>query len=98
MDLLKEIEGITDVKCDCTIQELVNHINTLSTHFGGHFFSENDVLEAVRFLENRDTGNVVLIKEITGLEKQMPDNLPWQVIRINPQLKFAPDDLDHVPF
>lgn len=98
MNLLKEIEGITDVKCDCTIHQLTNHINILSGHFGNKIFSENEVLEAVSSLENKETNDVILIKKMTGLEKQMTDDLPWEVIRINPRKKFTPYGLNDVPY
>lgn len=95
MDLMKEIAGITDVKYDCTVQELTGHINNLAAHFGGHF-SEEDVMAALRKLEADEESDVVLVKADMYTGFLIDQRLPWCVIHTRPSFKFVPG-YDGVP-
>lgn len=79
MDLMKEISRITDVKCDCTVQELTGYINMLAIHFGGNF-SEEDVMNALRKLEEDDESDVVLVRANPGTGYPIDKEYPWCVI------------------
>lgn len=96
MDLMKEIAGITDVKCDCTLQELTGYINTMAQHFDGKSYTEEDVLLAVRCLEDDEKSDVVLVKGLPGVG-YTADNLPWLVIHTRAYPKFVPPGYDDVP-
>lgn len=96
MDLMKEIAGITDVKCDCTVQELTGYINTMAIHFGGNF-SEEDVLAALRKLEEDDESDVVLIRANPGTGYPIDKGYPWCAIHTQTFPKFVPPGYDDVP-
>lgn len=96
MDLMKEISGITDVKCDCTVQELTGHINMMSVHFGGSF-SEEDVMAALRNLEEDDESDVVLVRANPGTGYPIDKGYPWCVIHTRPTRKFVLPGYDNVP-
>ena len=80
MDLMKEISGITDVKYDCTVKEFTGHVNTLARHFGG-FFSEEEVFNALRKLEEDDNSDVSLIRANPGTGYSIDKDFPWCIIR-----------------
>jgi hypothetical protein len=96
MDLIREIAGITDVKCDCTLQELTGHINILATHFGGNF-SEEDVMAALRELEEDDESDVLVVRTNPGTGYPIDKCYPWCVVRTRPRHKFVPIGYDDVP-
>jgi|MudIll2142460700_1097286.scaffolds.fasta_scaffold174240_3 hypothetical protein len=96
MDLRTEIAGITDVKFDCTVQELTGYINTLAFHFGGNF-SEEDVMTALRELEEDDESDVVLVRANPGTGYPIDKRFPWCVIHTRTHSKFVPPGYDDVP-
>lgn len=97
MDLMKEIVGITDVKCDCTVQELTGYINMLAVHFGGSF-SEEDVMSALRKLEDDDDSDVVLVRANPGTGYPIIDKgYPWCVTHTRTPPKFVLPGYDDVP-
>ena len=96
MDLMKEIAGITDVKCDCTVQELTGHINMLAVHFGGSF-SEEDVMRALRKLEENDNSDVVLVRANPGTGYPIDEGYPWYVTHTRTPPKFVLPGYDNVP-
>lgn len=96
MDLMKEISGITDVKYDCTVQELTGHINTMAIHFGG-CFSEEDVMTALRKLEEDEESDVVLVRANPGTGFPIDREFPWCAIHTRPRPKFVIPGYDDVP-
>lgn len=96
MDLMKEISGITDVKCNCTLQELTGHINMLASHFNDNF-SEDDVLDVLRKLENDDESDVVLVKANPYTGYSIDRENPWCVIHTRESHKFVPPGYHNVP-
>ena len=98
MDLMREIAGITDVKCDCTLQELTGYINTLSVHFGfGSSFSEEDVMSALLKLVHDPESDVLVVRTNPGTGYPIDKEYPWCVVRTCPKQRFYPLDYDNVP-
>lgn len=97
MDLNKEISGITDVKYDCTVQEFTGYVNMLAAHFGSSF-SEEDVMAALRKLEEDDDSDIVLVRANPGTGYPIDKEYPWCLIRTREPCKFVPPDYDYVPW
>jgi len=89
--------GILNVKCDCSLNDLVRHINLLASHFGGNTFSEEEVVNVLREIENDDDEEVLLVQTEHVLRFSSQWIRYWCVFHTNPKLKWVPPDLSYVP-
>lgn len=84
--------GILDIKRCCSLKDLVRHINLLATHFGGNTFSEEEVENVLREIEN-DNDKVLFVQTdyVSGSSSKIIRY--WRIVK----LKWIPLDLNYVP-
>lgn len=88
--------GILDIKRCCSLKDLVRHINLLATHFGDNTFSEEEVENVLREIENDDDDEnerVLFVQSdpVSGSSSKIIRY--WRIVK----LKWIPLDLSYVP-
>ena len=86
------------VKHNCTVEELVGHINIVSSHFGGTVFTDEEVLSVLKEVDLDKESGHVLLRIRPHPDYPMDLDPPWYIVQAEHTPRYTMPGYDPVPW